>query len=207
MLCSRRETYRDERLPELNFCPDCATPLHAHVVAGETRNHAWCSRCQVAHYNHPMVVVTAFVACGEKLLWVRRALEPRRGLWAIPGGFLESGETLAQGAARELQEEAGVVLPAGDLSLYMSGAITFINQLYVGFRARVSDEACAPGVESLDCRFFSRQECPWEDTAYPQVNDSIMQAYDDLASGNFAIWQAEMTPSRYILRQVNQGGV
>ena len=58
-----------------------------------------------------MVVVTAFVACGDKLLWVKRALEPQRGLWAIPGGFLEAGETLAQGAARELREEAGVVLP------------------------------------------------------------------------------------------------
>jgi 8-oxo-dGTP diphosphatase len=174
------------------------------VVAGEVRNHAWCPICRASHYDHPLVVVTSFVACGQKLLWIRRALEPRRGLWAIPGGFLEAGETMAQGAARELQEEAGVVLPAERLSLYMTGAITFINQVYVGLRAEVASEACSPGEESLECCFFSRDECPWEDTAYPQVNDSIMQAYKDIATGNFGIWQAEMTDSRYELREVCQ---
>ena len=191
-------------MPQLNFCPECATSLQPHIVAGEVRNHAWCPSCAQPRYQHPMVVVTAFVACGEKLLWVKRALEPRRGLWAIPGGFLESGETLAEGAARELREEAGVDLKPDSMALYMSGAITFINQLYVGFRAQVETEACVPGIESLDCRFFSRAECPWQETAYPQVNDSIGQAYDDLASGNFAVWQAEMTADRYTLRQVRE---
>jgi len=191
-------------LPELKFCPDCGAALAPHIVAGEARNHAWCAVCEAPHYDHPMVVVTTFIACGEKLLWVKRALEPRRGLWAIPGGFLEAGETLAEGAARELREEAGVVLPADQLALYMSGAITFINQVYVGFRAQVENEACVPGVESLDCRFFSRHECPWEDTAYPQVSDSIVQAYDDLATGKFSTWQAEMTDSRYTLRQISE---
>ena len=52
--------------------------------------------------------------------------------------------------------------------------------------------------------FFPRQECPWEETAYPQVSDSIIQAYDDLASGKFSTWQAEMTASRYTLRQISE---
>ena len=95
-------------------------------------------------------------------------------------------------------------MPAEKMVLYMSGAITFINQIYVGFRAQVDSEACIPGVESQECRFFSRQECPWEETAYPQVSDSIIQAYDDLATGNFSTWQAEMTPSRYALRKISE---
>ena len=86
----------------------------------------------------------------------------------------------------------------------MTGSITFINQLYVGFRALVLTDACLPGVESMDCRFFARQECPWDQVAYPQVNDSIRQAYDDLDSGSFDVWQAEMTESRYELRPVSQ---
>lgn len=152
-----------------------------------------------------MIVVTSFVACDERLLWVQRAQEPQRGQWAIPGGFLECGETLAEGAARELREEACVDIAAADMQLYMMGTITFINQIYVGFRARVDTQACSPGEESMACRFFTRQECPWGDVAYPQVNNSIMQAYEDLASGSFDIWQAEMTSDHYALGPVFQG--
>ena len=152
-----------------------------------------------------MVVVTCFVACGKRLLWVQRNLEPKRGSWAIPGGYLESGETLAEGAARELHEEAGVLIPPGQLQLYMTGTITFINQVYVAFRATVDSDFCAPGEESLDCGFFSRDDCPWDRVAYPEVNDSIVQVYSDLDSGLFDIWQGEMTESRYDFLPVSQG--
>ena len=190
-------------MPDINFCPECGGPLLRHVVGGQQRNHWFCQRCQMPHYDYPRVVVTSFVASGDRLLWVQRGLQPQRGKWAIPGGFLEVGETLAEGAARELREEAGIVLPADQLQLYMTGSITFINQIYMGFRARVDTDFCLPGVESMACRFFTRWECPWDQVAYPQVNDSIAQAYDDLDSGTFEVWQAELTEHRYELRPVS----
>lgn len=177
-----------------------------HVVGAETRRYSFCHRCQQPCHDYPRVVVTAFVACGDRLLWVQRGLQPQLGRWAIPGGFLEESETLAEGAARELHEEAGIMLPAETMQLYMAGSITFINQVYVGFRAQVPSDACQPGEESMDCAFFSRDECPWDEVAYPQVNDSIRQAYDDLDSGHFDVWQAEMTDSRYELRPVPDAG-
>lgn len=195
---------RNTPLPDINFCPECGGPLLRHVVGGQLRNHLFCQRCQVPHGDYPRVVVTSFIACDDRLLWVQRRLQPQRSKWAIPGGFLEEGETLAEGAARELQEEAGIVLPPDSLQLYMTGSITFINQIYVGFRATVPTDVCLPGVESMDCRFFTRGDCPWDQVAYPQVNDSINQAYDDLDSGRFEVWQAEMTESRYELRPVSQ---
>jgi len=149
-----------------------------------------------------MIVVTAFVACEDRLLWVQRAQPPQTGKWAIPGGFLENGESLAQGAARELSEEAGVILPAPSMQLYMVGSITFINQIYVGFRATVDSVACVPGIESMDCQFFTRDECPWGEVAYTKVNNSIAQAYDDLASGDFGVWHAQMTSSHYDLQLI-----
>ncbi len=191
-------------LADMNYCPDCGGPLLLHAIGGELRNHWFCGRCQSAHHSYPQVVVTAFIACGKRLLWVQRDLPPQLGKWAIPGGFLELGETLAEGAVRELCEEAGVVLPPEQMHLYMTGSITFINQIYVGFRATVASESCLPGVESMDCRFYARDECPWEQVAYPQVNDSIRQAYDDLDSGSFEVWQAQMTGSHYELLPVAQ---
>ncbi len=190
-------------MTELNFCPDCGGPLIPQLVADQVRNHGYCERCQRRHYDHPAVVVTCFVACGNKLLWVQRELAPQRGLWAIPGGFLENGETLAQGAARELWEEAGVRIPAAQLQFYMTGTITFINQVYVAFRGAVASQSYCAGVESRNCGFFNRRECPWDEVAYPEVNDSIVQAYDDLDSGRFQVWQAEMTASSYKLKPVS----
>lgn len=194
-------------LSDMNFCSECGGPLLRHVVATEQRNHWYCPRCLAPRYVSPRIIVTNFVALGKSLLWAQRGLEPQLGKWGIPGGFLELGETLGEGAARELHEETGIVVPPEQLQLYMTGSITFINQVYVGFRATVNADSCAPGVESMDCAFFTRDECPWEEVAYPQVNDSIQQAYDDLDSGSFDVWQAEMTDSYYVLRSVSPSAV
>ena len=85
-------------LASFNYCHQCGAALQPHVVAGESRNHAYCPHCREARYDHALVVVTCFVACDQRLLWVQRNLEPKRGYWAIPGGYLEAGETLAEGS-------------------------------------------------------------------------------------------------------------
>ena len=158
--------------------------------------------------------VAQFVTILFLTLYVTINLSAAAERWALPlemvefpwsaDHYLESGETLAEGASRELHEEAGVLLPPEQLQLYMTGAITFINQVYVGFRGAVDTDFCHPGPESLGCAFFSREECPWGQLAYPEVNDSIEQAYADLERGEFEIWQAEMTESRYALWPVSQ---
>ncbi|AQA16961.1 hypothetical protein BST95_00715 [Halioglobus japonicus] len=193
-------------MPGNRYCPSCGASLARNVVGGEQRNHWKCTGCGQRHYDYPMIVVTAFVAYEDRLLWVQRGIEPQRGRWAIPGGFMEQRETLAGAAARELHEESGVLLPADQLQLYMTGTITFINQVFVAFRARVDTDYCAPGPESEACAFFSRRDCPWSEVAYPEVNDSIVQAYDDLDSGRFDVWQAEMTEGRYDFWSVSQSG-
>ena len=150
-------------------------------------------------------MLTCFVSCGQKLLWIQRKLEPKRGFWAIPGGFMESGESSAEGAARELWEEAGVRLDPASLEFYMTGTITFINQVYIAYRASVDSDACAAGEEALAAAFYSRDECPWDQVAYPEVNDSIRRAYDDLEQGSFQVYHAEMSEEVYQLLPVQTG--
>lgn len=147
-------------------------------------------------------MLTCFIACGQKLLWIQRKLEPRSGFWAIPGGFMEAGESLAEGAARELWEETGIRLAPESLEFYMTGTITFINQVYIAFRAVVDTEDCQPGEEAIAVEFCSRDECRWDQVAYPEVNDAIRRAYDDLAQSRFGIYQAEMTEEIYRLDEV-----
>jgi ADP-ribose pyrophosphatase YjhB (NUDIX family) len=179
--------------------------LQKAAEAEVARRRWYCETCEQQHYDHPSVMLTCFVSCDQKLLWIQRKLEPKRGFWAIPGGFMEAGETTAAGAARELWEEAGIRLAPESLEFYMTGTITFINQVYVAFRARVDSEDCAAGAESLAAAFYSREECPWDNVAYPEVNDSIRRAYDDLEQGSFGTYHAEMSEDVYQLVPVFTG--
>ncbi|WP_418258724.1 NUDIX domain-containing protein [Haliea sp. E17] len=176
----------------LKFCPHCASPLIRHEVGGELRRHWICPRCSKIHIDHPMIVTNCFVACGKRLLWVQRAIAPRRGLWAIPGGFLENGERLEDGAVREVREEAGVMLEQDRLRFYMVGTLVSFSQVYFAYVTRVGSEHCSPGPESMACGFFARDEVPWDEVAYPEVNEHILQAYDDLESGRFGLWETEL---------------
>ncbi len=187
----------------MNYCSECGRRVKRFTLDGEEFGSWYCPQCRDARHAHPQIVCTAFIACDNKLLWVKRALEPQRGRWAIPGGFMELGETLPQAAARELREEAGVIVPADQMQLYMTGTISFISQLYVAFRASVDSTSVAPGPESMDCAFFAREECPWDEVAYPEVNDSILQAYDDLDSGQYQVWHAQMSETVYQLLPVS----
>lgn len=186
------------------FCPKCAGPLAVREVEGEQRNHKVCRRCGALHVDSPKIVAKCFVFYGKRLLWARRGIEPRRGLWAIPGGFLESGETLMEGATRELREETGICLEVDQLHFYFIGSVTFVNQIHIAFRATVESDFCQPGIESLECRFFTREESPWDALAYPEAKDAMVQAYHDLDRGTFKPWQADLSLEGYELRPINE---
>ncbi|MCK5943864.1 MAG: NUDIX hydrolase, partial [Planctomycetes bacterium] len=105
----------------MKFCCDCGGDLIDRVPDGDDRSRRWCRACEKAHYQNPLVVVGCLVERDDELLLCRRAIEPGHGRWTVPAGFLELGETLAQGAARETLEEAGarveVVAPHSLLDL------------------------------------------------------------------------------------------
>ncbi|MCZ6830931.1 MAG: NUDIX domain-containing protein [Gammaproteobacteria bacterium] len=190
----------------MKYCSECGDRLVTHQLAADAREYDYCIRCAEPRIDHPSVMLTCFLSCGQKLLWIQRKLEPRSGFWAIPGGFMERGETVAAGTARELWEETGIRLAPAALEFYMTGTITFINQVYICFRASVASEDCQPGQEAIAAAFFSREECPWDEVAYPEVNDSIRRAYDDLERGSFGLYQAEMTQEIYRLLPISTVG-
>ena len=139
------------------------------VPDGDTRERDTCARCGYVAYENPKVVVGSVVVSAGRVLLCRRAIEPRRGAWTLPAGYLELGETLAEGAAREAEEEAGArILLDGVLARY---DISRIGQAQVIFRARFDGpERFAAGIESLDVRLFAWDEIPWGELAFPSVH-------------------------------------
>lgn len=176
----------------LNFCSECGCRLDRNAPC--QRGEALV--CANGHLNFPpgpKILVACFVSCGERLLWMRRGNEPRRGYWAIPAGFMEEGETLREAAARELREETCVALPPDRFQPYMIGSISYISEVYAGFRATVPDMACGCGAEATEVGFFSRDELDWSQVAYPSANVAIRQAYTDAEAGRFGVYHGLFT--------------
>lgn len=151
------------------------------VPEGDNRPRAVCDSCGFIAYNNPKVVVGAVVAEGGRVLLCRRAIEPRLGFWTLPAGYLEHGETLEEGAAREALEEASASIRLdGVLALY---SISRIGQIQVIFRGGFDGPPrYAPGVESLDVRLFTWDDIPWNDLAFPSVHWAL-QAWRDNGDG------------------------
>jgi len=143
------------------------------IPDGDNRERLVCLECGHVDYQNPKVVVGSVVAHGGRVLLCRRAIEPRRGFWTLPAGYLELGETIEQGAKREAQEEAeAAILLDGVLALF---SVSRIGQVQVMFRARFADPPSpggpifAAGPESLEVGLFAWEDIPWPEIAFPTV--------------------------------------
>ncbi|MFP5441930.1 MAG: NUDIX hydrolase [Gammaproteobacteria bacterium] len=170
----------------MRFCSQCGSDrLVLEVPAGDSRPRHVCHACQTIHYQNPKVVTGCLVVDGDRVLLCRRAIEPRRGFWTSPAGFLENGETLQEGAARETREEAdaGVEIDG----LYTVFNLTHIHQIYVFFRGRLSGGTYGAGEESIECRLFAEHEIPWDELAFPTVAKTLKYWLEDRKTGNFPV--------------------
>lgn len=137
------------------------------IPTGEDRERLVCGTCGFIAYENPKIVVGSVVADAGRVLLCRRAIEPRRGFWTLPAGYLELGETVEEGALREAREEARATLALeGVLAVY---SIARIGQVQIIFRARLASPGFSPGPESLEVRFFEWEEIPWSEIAFPSV--------------------------------------
>jgi ADP-ribose pyrophosphatase YjhB (NUDIX family) len=141
------------------------------IPEGDNRERMVCADCGHIAYENPKVVVGAVVVADDRVLMCRRAIEPRKNFWTLPAGYMELGETLEEGAAREALEEAEAVISIdGILGIF---SIARIGQVQVIFRARFAKPgppAFAAGAESMEVRLFGADEIPWDEIAFPSVH-------------------------------------
>jgi ADP-ribose pyrophosphatase YjhB (NUDIX family) len=170
----------------VKFCSHCgSSALEFRVPDGDTLPRYLCSACGTVHYQNPKVVVGCLPVWQEQVLLCKRAIEPRRGLWTLPAGFLENGETITAGAERETAEEAQARIDIGPL--YTMISLPHINQLYVMFRARLVDLDFGPGAESLEVRLFDETEIPWGELAFRTIGRTLRNFFLDRKLGSFPV--------------------
>jgi len=152
----------------LRHCTECGTAVDYRVPADDNRERAVCPACGHVQYQNPLNVVgTLPLAEDGRVLLCRRAIEPRRGLWTLPAGFMELGETVEAGALRETSEEAGARVEL--LGLMAMIDVLHVGQVHFFYRARLLDLDFSPGEESLEVRLFHWDELPWDELAFRTV--------------------------------------
>jgi len=170
---------------EVNYCASCGSRTERKVPQGEDRERDVCSGCDTIFYQNPKVIVGCLPVHEGRILLCKRAIEPRYGLWTLPAGFMENGETTAEGAARETLEEAAAV--AENLILYRLFDVPQINQIYVFYRCGIASGHYGVGPESLDSQLYDPDELPWDQLAFPVVKELLQEFLSDSSSGEFPI--------------------
>ncbi|MCH7554739.1 MAG: NUDIX hydrolase [Proteobacteria bacterium] len=143
-------------------------PTVLKVPEGDTHERLVCETCGFIDYKNPVVVVGSVCVWRDKILLCRRAIDPRRGYWTIPAGYLELDESTSQGAQREALEEAGAEIEIEALLAVYN--IPRISQVQVIYAARLDTPDIAPGIESLEARLVDWADIPWHDIAFPSVH-------------------------------------
>ncbi|MBP8271370.1 MAG: NUDIX hydrolase [Sphaerotilus sp.] len=169
----------------IKHCRECGSPVLYQVPADDSRERATCTACATIHYENPLNVVGTVPFWEDQVLLCRRNIEPRHGFWTLPGGFMELGETLAEGAARETVEEAGAHIEL--LDLYTVLNVVKVGQVHVFYRAALLDTVFDPGPETIEVRLFRQQDIPWHDLAFRTVRVTLERYFEDRARGQYRL--------------------
>ena len=169
----------------MKYCCDCGAPVERGIPAGDDRERYLCPACGSIHYQNPKLVVGCLAERDERILLCRRAIEPRLGLWTLPAGFMENGETVEEAAVRETAEEANARVEI--ISLFSVVSLPHISQVYMLFRARLLDDNFAPGHETLEARLFHEADIPWQELAFPSIAHTLERYFEDRGEGRFAL--------------------
>jgi len=143
-------------------------PIARMIPEGDDRQRLVCTDCGFINYENPKIVVGSVAAWEDRILLCRRAIEPSRGLWTLPAGYMELNETTAEGAKREAWEEARARIEIDCLLAVYE--IPRISQVQLIYRARLRSPDVEPGPESLEVGLFRWDEIPWDSIAFPTVH-------------------------------------
>jgi 8-oxo-dGTP diphosphatase len=156
------------------FCPVCAAPLESRLLKPGDPERLVCTACEFVFYLDPKVAVGTIIRLQDepdRVVLVRRAIEPGYGLWVFPGGYVDRGEPIEIAAVREAREESGLeVRLEGLVNLYSYAGGAPIIIVYAA--TAIGGTLCADD-ECLEARLFSRDEIPWDELAFRSTRDAL----------------------------------
>ncbi|MEM9887000.1 MAG: NUDIX hydrolase [Bacteroidota bacterium] len=167
----------------MNFCSNCGSDhLEYRIPKGDNRARQICGNCKMIHYTNPKIVTGCLPIWEDQVLLCKRAIEPCKGLWNVPAGYLENGETAEEGAMREVWEEAEAkVHILGVLAIY---SLPHVNQIYIHFLGQLKSLDYGVGIESLETQLFSEEDIPWDTIAFTSSSFALKKYFKDRKNGS-----------------------
>lgn len=174
----------------MKFCSQCGEKVEQRIPQGDDRLRAVCAACGIIHYSNPKIVVGCIAVWEDKVLLCNRAIQPRKGYWTLPAGFMENGETTAEGALRETREEANAHVE--NEYLYRLFNLPQINQVYMFFIGDLAEAVYSAGAESLAVDLFTEDEIPWNELAFPVMGQTLKDFFRDRKDNAFEVRISDM---------------
>ena len=171
----------------IKHCRECGASVVLRLPDdGDTKLRAVCPACNTVHYENPLNVVGTVPTWGDdgaQVLLCKRNIEPRKGKWTLPAGFMELDETTKEGAARETVEEAGAQFEMQELFALMN--VARVGQVHLFYRAKLLSPHFAPGIETMEARLFTEAEIPWDEIAFGTVWETLLRYFADRRANKF----------------------
>ena len=165
----------------MNFCSNCGNQVTFKAVKGDNLPRYVCDHCETIHYQNPKIVTGALPIWEDQVLLCKRGISPRKGFWNVPGGYLENGETVEEGAVREVFEET--TSRVSIIGLHTLYSIPKLNQVYMHFLADLKDLDFKPTEESLEVQLFSESDIPWKQMAFTSSTFTLKKFFEDRTKG------------------------
>lgn len=189
----------------MNFCSACGAAEMKWEQPDGDQHHRWvCAACNSVFYDNPRVIAGCVIGHEGRVLLVKRAIEPRRGTWTLPAGFMENGETLEEAAAREVFEETGA--PVSIQCLYSVFSIPHINQIYVIFQADMISPTLRTSPESEEVRLFAPEELPWDNLSYPAIGSVLQRFVSEMLTSSYSLYVGSFEQGRVFFASGQQRG-
>ena len=189
----------------VKFCSTCGSPVEVRVPDdGDHLPRHVCVACNSIHYFNPKIIVGVIPEASDgRVLMCRRNIEPRKGMWTFPAGFMELGETSAQGAAREGLEESLAQIEVDDLLCIIT--VTYVSQVYMIHRGRLPDGmGFGPTTESSEVLLMAEADIPWGQIAFPTIYQSLKYFFADRSAAQHNFHRLDLTqrPSREMQAEI-----
>lgn len=172
------------------FCPVCGSSVTHEIPEHDDRLRHVCHSCGNIQYQNPKLVVGCIPEWERRILFCRRDIEPQKGMWTLPAGFMENNETAAAGAVRETWEEAKAKVRI--VAPYRLYDLPFVNQVYFMFRAQMTEPHFEITPESSEVKLMREKDVPWDGIAFPVIRETLKSYFADRNAGQFEFLNLEL---------------
>ena len=157
-----------------HFCPRCGISWDTLEATSRIKNHIRCTNCEFILYQDPKVAVCVIIEINGKIVMIKRSLPTEKGAWAIPGGFVDAGESVEMAAIREVKEEVLLdIVITRLIGVYSKEGDPVVLIVYEG---KIKDGQPGCGLEAVEVGLFEYASIPWRNLSF-SANYKALQDY------------------------------